>query len=286
MLSHLRGGRLSALYNRMFVAPFARLEWRQLTDDLSSGAGRELVRLDGFDLYVDPQEAIGRRIKRSGKHEPHLEAFLRQRLRTGDVFLDVGANIGFMTMLAASAVGPGGKVIAVEPNPDNVSLIEASIAANGFSQIRIIPAAASDTSTELPFGIIGSNGSILPKKLPGGSTVRAIRLDDELADEPRIDIIKIDIEGHEPFALRGLEKTIAKHRPVITSELHPYLLKQHSKTDPLEYLRQIEGLGYSLSVIDDDVVGPIDSAAVMRLWQAKRSKLAHLDILATNQGAI
>lgn len=281
MLSHLRGGRLSALYNRMFVAPFARLEWRQLRDDVPPEAEREVVRLDGFDLYVHPQEAIGRRIKASGKHEPHLEAFLRQRLRTGDVFLDVGANIGFMTMLAASVVGPSGKVIAVEPNPDNVSLIEASIAANGFSQIRVIPAAASDTPAELPFGIIGSNGSILPRKLPGWSTVRAIRLDDELADEPRIDIIKIDIEGHEPFALRGLEKTIAKHCPIITSELHPYLLKQHSKTEPLDYLFQIESLGYTLSVIGDDVKGPMDSDTVMRLWGAKHSKLAHLDILAT-----
>ena len=88
------------------------------------------MSLDGFSLYVIPDDYIGRSILESGSCEPHVSSVIRNQLKKGDVFLDLGANIGYHTIFAAKLVGQSGKVIAVEPNPQNLQLIYASLLEN------------------------------------------------------------------------------------------------------------------------------------------------------------
>ena len=103
-----------------------------------------LVQRDGIALYVDPNDPnVGRHVV-AGDYEPHVRAMFHRFLAPGMLALDIGANIGVFTMLAAQLVGPTGRVIAVEPNPANVRLIESSRRRNGFAQVDIHCIAAAE----------------------------------------------------------------------------------------------------------------------------------------------
>ena len=105
---------------------------------------KTLVKLNGFQMFVMPNDYIGKLIIDSKTYEPHITAVIRKVLKEGDVFLDIGANIGYFTMLASSVVKGKGKVIAIEPNPQNLQLIYSSLLENKISNVTVYPYAASD----------------------------------------------------------------------------------------------------------------------------------------------
>ncbi len=95
------------------------------------------IKLDGYSLFVRSSDRdIGSAIAKGVSYEPHVSALLRRELARGDTFLDVGANIGYFTMMAANLVGPSGKVVAVEPMDKNLQLLYLGIEKNGFSAGR------------------------------------------------------------------------------------------------------------------------------------------------------
>src|SRR5687768_1033712 len=131
------------------AAPAPRVGGRPLWQRLWRRAGRLLRRVAGhviwpryrclplgrFRRYVDVKDGLfGGWIAAEGRYEEHLTAALVAALRPGDTFLDLGANMGYFTMLAASLVGPGGRVLAFEPRHDNVALLHLSARENGFGQ--------------------------------------------------------------------------------------------------------------------------------------------------------
>ncbi len=255
---------------------------------------KKAVDLGDFKLFVMPDDYIGASILSSGVYEHHVTAVLREVLKGGDVFLDLGANLGYFTMLGAKLVGAGGKVIAFEPNAQNVQLLSASILLNGFRHVQVQPFAVSDQATILKFITVGSNGGVVtplsgPVNLRDHAReftclVQSVVLDQVLAHEPRIDVVKMDIEAHEPAALRGMKALIARHRPVILTEFHPSALAGNNPEPPRAYLETLADLGYSLAVIPFD--GPLQAPAgvdgVMAYWEKLSSKdpQIHVDLLA------
>ena len=119
---------------------------------------KELVNLDGFDLYVMSNDYIGVSIIRNKNYEPHVTNLIKNILSQDDVFVDVGANVGYFTMLASSILKGRGKVIAFEPNPQNLQLIYSSLLHNGYSKVEIYPYAVSNSAGILRFTTVGSNG--------------------------------------------------------------------------------------------------------------------------------
>ncbi|MBV9812943.1 MAG: FkbM family methyltransferase, partial [Acetobacteraceae bacterium] len=102
----------------------------------------ETSQLEGFAIFTYADDAaIGRHVS-ADNYERDVTAVIRRLLRPGMGVIDVGANIGYFTMLAASLVGSTGYVIAIEPNPDNAKLLEASRRANGFSHVTVCQTAA------------------------------------------------------------------------------------------------------------------------------------------------
>ena len=224
---------------------------------------------EGFRMHVDPTDfAVGHTIARTGIYEPDVSATVRQVLRTGQCFVDIGANIGWFSLLGASLVGPTGLVVAIEPNPRNVALLEHSAKENGFHNIEVVAVAVAETAGTVALETDGSNGRIIAIQGPPAQPVEAsyvvaaYPLDTVLAGAGvgRVDAIKMDVEGAEPLVLRGAAATIARDRPVLSTEFYPQALES-SVSAPEAYLAELRRLGYRLSVIGED--GDHDDDAIM-----------------------
>ena len=214
--------------------------------------GIKLVAFNDFDLYVHEHDwDIGENIIRTGQYEPHVTAFLKKHLHPGMTFIDVGANIGYFTLLAAAQVGASGKTIAIECNPKNCELIYMSLHRNGFEQVLVYPFAVSNARKLMRFSWGFSNGFVdeLAEDDEEAVIVPAVTLDSLLRNEPRIDIIKMDIEGSEAKAWQGMQQAVEKHHPVILMEFFPALLKKISEVNAEEFLERIFASGYTASVI-------------------------------------
>ncbi len=248
--------------------------------------GAVLSTIEGFGIYSAIDDALVGEPVRQGRYEPEVCALFRRLLRPGMNVLDLGANIGFFTLLAASLVGPSGHVQAVEPNPANARLLEASRRANSFGQVSILQVAAGREHGLLVLHTAYSNGTTagLPDSVAAvlnAQTVPALRLDDVLPASRPINLVKIDVEGAEYLALCGCEAMLRRDRPPIISEFSPGLIPGISGVEGEAYLRWLIGLGYTISVLRPDGTldqAGVDTARVMRLYEARRSD--HIDILA------
>ena len=126
-----------------------------------------LKQFGDFKVWLDRLDfAVSAGMIVDGHHEPHLTNFMRENIRPGMTVVDIGANIGAHTMLAASIVGNDGRVLAFEPNSENCRMILLSLAENGFeSNVSLFPMALSDKADALFFSpAVGSNGILLPSK--------------------------------------------------------------------------------------------------------------------------
>jgi FkbM family methyltransferase len=246
------------------------------------------VDLSDFQLYVPINDAtVGQHIFQSKTYEPHVTAAIRRALGPGMIFVDIGANIGFFTILGAHLVGANGRVYAFEPYQLNVKLLYASAKLNGFEHIAVFPFAASDGEGLLAFDNVGSNGQVttphadLPSVLDT-TLVYGARLDTVLRDVARVDVIKVDVEGAEYRALHGGRELLARSRPTIFSEFSPPAITALSNVDAQTYL--------GLLLIDEHYVidalnvdGSVtecgrDVARVVRSFE--QSGVDHIDILA------
>lgn len=211
-----------------------------------------LLNLRGLKIYVQLDDwVVGARIALRRSYEPHVVRAMQPFLLPGTTMVDIGANVGYHTLIAASRVGPTGRVIAFEPAVQNCRLLGRSLAANGFAHVVVHQLAAADINGPVGFVMDDSNGAIEPGEAsPGQCHVQAVRLDSFLAGEPRLHVVKMDIEGAEGRALRGMRALLARHRPVLFVEFCPAALRARSEIEPREFLTALRSLGYRLQTID------------------------------------
>jgi len=151
---------------------------------------------------------------------PRLEGdvhdFILDNLKLGDVFVDVGANVGYYTILASKRVGANGKVFAVEPVPQTVKVLKFNIKLNGLRNVTVIDKAGWNSyyrfKMKIAFGEFGC-ASFFRNGIE--VDVDAIPLDDMLADVPKIKLIKVDVEGSEYEVLQGLRQTLTRTEYVV-----------------------------------------------------------------------
>jgi FkbM family methyltransferase len=207
---------------------------------------------------------------------------LRRYLHPGATVVDIGANIGYYSLLAAYCVGPAGRVIAFEPSEANCALLRLSLQANGFQQVQLCPLAVADANGPVGYGADDSNGQISRSiSAPHSRAVEAVALDDFLKTEPRLDVVKLDIEGAEGLALRGMRQLLARHHPVIFCEFNPGGLKEASEMEPEALLAELRGLGYALWVIPRSgpvAAEPHSDAEIMDAYRASGTN--HIDLQA------
>lgn len=246
-----------------------------------------LLELEGFKIFVRRNDwTIGWVIARDKIWEPHVTREIRALLKPGTVFVDIGANVGYFSLLAAACVGERGRVIAIEANPDNCDLIRQGVRANNFNNVLVYPYAVAEKEQEFILGVDGSNSGIIEMGSnidEVGLHIQAVTGDSLLKDQPRIDLIKIDIEGAEWRALRGMREVIVRHRPVIFTEFFPALLEKTSGVAPEEYLNALRDLGYACFILPWN--GAKSETAqnnqqIMAYWSQLADSEAHLDLVA------
>ena len=206
-------------------APFAlgkRVLWSRLID--SHLAWRpyhfEARTRFGSRFSGQTQDIVQQYIYYFGMWEPNLTAWIRRRLRSGDTFVDVGANIGYYTLLAGQLVGPTGKVVAIEAAPSAFRALEENVARNQARNVRSSNVACWDSEGTLHLYAEGATDSHLTSVLPqAGRTfegevparpLTAILSSDEIRSAR---LVKIDIEGAEGPAVAGMIPLLTEGRP-------------------------------------------------------------------------
>jgi len=211
-------------------------------------------------MQIDPNDWMDRAFYLSS-YEQHLVHLIAATVRSGDVCIDVGAQKGFITLHLAVAVGPGGQVMAFEPDPRAMEALSSHVLRNGFEQVKLYACALGDRDGVCEFVLSRQLGwsSRFPNEFAKAAvasitSVCTRRLDDVLAEvgvcpeTHHLSFMKIDAEGSEPLILQGARETIERFRPTIHIEVNKASLYAGGfSTDSIEFL--LRSLDYELYAI-------------------------------------
>lgn len=249
----------------------------------TSRVERELA--DGSRFFVGADDpAVGTQIRLSGDYEPYVRAAIIGHLQPGSTFVDVGASVGFFSVVAGRHLGSEGKVIAIEPGVQNHPLFLLNVAAANLTNVTLLRVAAGREAGFALYNREGSNGATLRFDLTDAETgvhdvVETRSLDELIAGEDLISVIKVDVEGSEGSALYGAERTLRRHQPTLIFELNGAALEVRSSTTPAELLGYLEHLGYRFEILDP-ATGPRGTTMAELVELDCRSETSHLDVLA------
>jgi len=246
-------------------ATLERAEWlwrwlRPWYDHAVQVAGRHGIEriINGTDpLLVMPQY---RHV--SEMYEPEVWTHLMTRLRPDDTVADVGAFIGLYTVAMAKRLVRGGKVIACEPDPNNAAVLKGHVALNCVAdRVGIVEAVVSDCVGEVLFQSgAESQSRVRTKPSDSAHMVASVTLDRVFVDKA-LDVVKIDVEGHEEAVLQGACCVLQRHERaprVIYIEVHPYAWAALG-TSSASLLGFLQGCGYEVTTLDGQPVTQINT---------------------------
>ncbi len=179
-----------------------------------------------------------------GSYEYEQRRLFEQLITEGSVVFDIGAHVGFYTLLAATLVGPRGHVYAFEPAPANIHYLKTHLRINRVTNVSVIEKAVSDRNGVVSF-VEGPSSAMGHFAAQGGTEAPTVSLDDLFlrGEIPAPDFIKMDIESAEWLALKGAENLLRDRRPTIFLSTDVYDLHRRC----CEFL---ESLGYQLQPIN------------------------------------
>ncbi|MDQ8154392.1 MAG: FkbM family methyltransferase [Gemmatimonadota bacterium] len=236
-----------------------------ITLDLSGPRGDVRVRY-AFDLESEVQRGMHTHLTEGRFYEEATSQLFASVLKPGDTFIDIGAHVGYFSMLAAALVGPEGEVVSFEPSPGNYRQLLEHIALNGFTNVLPFHLALGDREQVMPLHLNADNdgGHALwdvglheanekSRATPIIYPAYVTRLDRVLQGRPirSLKAIKLDIEGSEVLALRGSVESIARHQvPFIVAEVNRTGLELMG-TSENELRALMTGLGYETWIIQE-----------------------------------
>jgi len=249
--------------------------------------------IGGYRFRCDLRDTISREVCFTGCYEPQETLLIRSILRPGMTFVDVGANWGYFTLLAASFVGSSGRVLSLEPDPRIFSILQENVARAGLEQVTLMQTAAAHEpgiQSLAGYAEAGGNFGISRITLKSGDDDGIFRVNSDTLDHildlqglSSVDLMKMDIEGAEVFALRGLADSLRKRRiKRILLELHPFELAELGSTVSavIEELQRAQYKGwtvdhsplatretaYNKKTKIDRLLRPFDSASQYDAW--------------------
>jgi FkbM family methyltransferase len=219
-----------------------------------------------LNIIVSRRETLGRAVILLGVYDLPVSEALCRLIKQGDSVVDVGANIGYMTSIMAVAAGSSGKVEAFEPHPtlgsklwDNVWSWSQQMYKPSLAGIAVRPEAVSDqdgeTYLEIPEDFASNNGLafLVDKPTTSSLPVRSVRLDSVLAGRPRVDLLKVDVEGAELQVFHGAVKSLSSHT------IRHIIFEEH-RSFPTPATTFLQQCGYTIFQLGVGLFGPLSGS--------------------------
>lgn len=228
--------------SRQFVPP-ATLIWAQIQQSPAQG------------LWIRVNPRTGQNFQK-GIVEPAVQQAIQRHLRGGMNFYDVGANIGFFSLMAARLVGPSGSVVSFEADPEIASRLRENLIYNKLIRVLVEEKAVWSEPTTVSFARVDSNispdrglGYVSTTGLSASNTisVEAISLDQFVLSHPAPDFVKCDVEGAEVAVFQGAESLLREKHPIL-------LVEMHSSENHRVLTQKFSELGYACSNLDENHV--------------------------------
>ena len=286
-----RGNRLRKLGGktiRLFSPGFGSWGWY-----LDRFENLSKVNVFGRPMYLDLRDlGFARPLYVHGVHEPVETEFLAKTLRPGMTFVDIGAHVGYYTLLGAEAVGKEGKVIAFEPEPYNLEILGKNVAMNDLTNVVVEDKAISDRSGPAEIFLSKVNYGDHRTFRGRGTTeesrpivaIEATTLDEYVHRyELSVDVIKMDIQGAEPAALHGMRRTLAENENIIlVMEFQPSGLRAFG-VKPEDFLRQLWQTG--LNIYEFTSSSGVEGTTIERLWEQVKEMSGdeHINLVLSRQ---
>jgi len=253
--------------------PGARRLYNLLYNKSIKPKGLVLLNIQGNKMYVDGAgEGIDAVLLTGGVYERYETELFKKMVQDGMVVVDIGANIGYYTLIAAKSVGNKGIVYAFEPEPSHYKLLCDNIAVNGYTNVVPIEKAVSKTTGKTRLYVNAalvdisslSKDNVLPySKNLDCLEVETITMDDffeRTVGDDRIDLMKIDVEGAEELVVDGAERVLRNNSLKIFMEFVPRQLRNVG-TDPPELLYKLRNYGFNMKLLNErkQVLEPIEN---------------------------
>lgn len=237
--------------------------------------------VQGHTMELDPEDHL--LLSLNGFYEPDETELVKQHVRPGSVAVDAGANVGYYTLLLARLVGPEGKVYAFEPHPANFETLRRNVEANGYRNVVLLNKALADRpgTLRLHLGPDAGSHSLVPTRSRASIEVEATSLDAALGPGARVDFLKMDVEGAEGRALRGMAGVLSASPDMrILMEFNTGLLRA-AGTPPAGVVAGLARQGFAFHIVDphEHRVDPVSGEAIashegeesLALWCTPRS---------------
>ena len=210
-----------------------------------------IVLPTGETLLLNQDDPVVSGALSLGAYENAMTRTFLERLGPGMTFVDIGANLGYYTVLACGTVG---RIVAFEPSVDNVAILRKNVDANGATNVTVVPSGIGDTVETRRLSLDADNKGkhSLVEGAGRSEEISVTTLDRARAERgiERVDLIKMDIEGWEAHAFAGMRETLRRDRPTIFFEYAPARIKI-AGGDPFAMIRSLGRLGYDLFAIDE-----------------------------------
>lgn len=240
---------------------------------------------DGFEMVVNPNDHVGRHLLLTGRFDHTVVRVLREFSRPGDRVWDIGANVGYVSCCMLALV-PGSVVVAVEPQPELVELLTGNLAGFGAGRATVVAAAISGATGSATMQTNTANsgaGKLVERPSPGAGTLQVPTISGEdfarrYRTEP-VNLVKIDVEGHERTVLESLAAALEADRPrAIVFECHDLMADPGSH--PVHAL--LRGIGYEVSAVQKR----LNSHRLVPLERMRGERVRSADFVATPRSRV
>lgn len=214
----------------------------------------EAVEVEGNKLFLDRGDSLRLSIKRI--HDPVQTSLTKKYVKEGDVIIDVGAHIGYYTLIFANLVSQNGRVFAFEPSPDNFKLLKKNVALNNYQNVTLVNTAVGNKSGHISL-YLSKTSQADHKTYDDGNLRKSLQVQSTTLDDyfskfkGEINFVKIDVQGAEAAVIDGMRKIIKANRRIkILTEYWPFGMAK-TGVKPDQYLKLLAELGFRLIDINE-----------------------------------
>ena len=238
------------------------------------------AEVQGHKMFLDSKDSLCLSI--NGVYEPFETELVKKEIKKGDVVLDLGANIGYYTLIFAKLVGKRGKVFAFEPDPTNFSLLKKNVEMNGYKNVELVQKAVSNKTGKIKLYLCEDNKGDhrIYNSHDGRQSIEieAIRLDDYFKNyNGAVDFIKMDIQGAEGGAIQGMFNLLKKNNVKIITEFWSIGLKRFG-IDSEECLKLLIEFGFKLYEVNEQEkkIKPVNVPKLLEVYTPEKENFTNL----------